>query len=78
VPAEPSPKDKAELEQFIRTKLAPLNSVAVMPDGSVLTRKDILIKLGLSPDIPIEAWLNVLSCGNNSAAVRAAAGMKTR
>jgi hypothetical protein len=42
---------------------------AVMPDGKLLDRSEVLKSLGLNPNTPIDAWLNVTSCGSNASAL---------
>ena len=41
---------------------------AVMPDGRMLERADILTMLNLDPNIAPEAWLAIVACGSNAAA----------
>jgi hypothetical protein len=42
---------------------------AIMPDGKILTRPEILMQLGLDPNSPNDAWLAILGCGSNAAAL---------
>ena len=44
---------------------------AVMPGGNELNRAQILQKLGLNPSTPNDAWLAIVGCGSNAAALRA-------
>ena len=48
-----------------------LNAAAksVMPDGSLLGRNEILLKLNLDPSTPPDAWLAIFSCGSNAGAL---------
>ena len=57
----------AQLEKPI-----PINpkAKAVMPDGKVVDRSAILKQLGLDPSTPPDAWLAVVACGSNAAALR--------
>jgi len=50
--------------------IAPLNSVAVMPDGNKLSREEVLKKLNLDPNIAPDAWLAIIGCGSNASALR--------
>jgi hypothetical protein len=43
---------------------------AVLPDGSALTREQLLTRLGLDPSTPPEAWITIVSCGSNAAALK--------
>jgi len=43
---------------------------AVLPDGSVADRAEILRRLGLRPDVPVDAWLVIVQCGSNASALR--------
>lgn len=51
------------------SRIASLNGRAVMPNGSELTRSDILARLGLNPGTSPTAWLNVIGCGSNASAL---------
>lgn len=42
---------------------------AVLPDGSKISRKALLKKLGLNPSTPPDAWLAIIACGSNAAAI---------
>lgn len=42
---------------------------AVMPNGEVLTREQILERLGLDAKTPPDAWLVIVGCGSNAAAL---------
>ncbi|MCS7031213.1 MAG: twin-arginine translocation signal domain-containing protein [Gloeomargarita sp. SKYG116] len=42
---------------------------AVMPDGKILSREMILQRLGLDPKTPPDAWLTIVRCGSNAAAL---------
>jgi len=55
--------------EVIRRHVVPLNNSAVMPDGSVLSRGEILAKLNLNPNTPPDAWLAVVACGSNASAL---------
>ena len=50
-------------------KIASLNGRAVMPNGLLLGRGEILATLGLNPNTSPTAWLNVLGCGSNASAL---------
>src|SRR5690349_9244506 len=50
-------------------RIASLNARAVMPNGSLLTRGEILNSLGLNPNTAPTAWLNILGCGSNASAL---------
>jgi hypothetical protein len=39
---------------------------AVMPNGKLLSRRDVLAQLGLNPSTPPDAWLAVVACGSNA------------
>jgi hypothetical protein len=45
------------------------NAKAVLPDGSVKSRADILNSLGLDPSTPPDAWLAIFGCGSNASAL---------
>ena len=47
-------------------RIASLNAKAVMPDGRIMTREEILVKLGLNPNTPYTGWLNIIACGSNA------------
>jgi hypothetical protein len=51
------------------SRIASLNGRAVMPDGSLASRGEILQRLGLNPDTSPTAWLTVLGCGSNASAL---------
>jgi anaerobic selenocysteine-containing dehydrogenase len=42
---------------------------AVMPSGEILDRRAILSQLGLDPTTPPDAWLAIVACGSNAAAL---------
>lgn len=45
------------------------NAKAILPDGSVKTRGEILQSLGLDPSTPPDAWLAIVGCGSNASAL---------
>jgi hypothetical protein len=51
------------------SKIASLNARAVMPNGELLDRAQILEKLGLNPNTSPTAWLTVAVCGSNASAL---------
>lgn len=53
------------------SRIASLNARAVMPDGSELSREQILTRLGLNPGTSPTAWLTVIGCGSNASALKA-------
>jgi hypothetical protein len=42
---------------------------ALMPDGKMKTRTELMTQLGLDPTTPPDAWLSITSCGSNAAAL---------
>jgi len=42
---------------------------AILPDGSLADRGEILTKLGLNPNTPPDAWLAIVACGSNASAL---------
>ena len=42
---------------------------AVMPDGRVRTRTELMRQLGLNPGTAPDAWLNIVGCGSNASAL---------
>lgn len=42
---------------------------AVMPNGKVVSRRDLLQQLGLNPSTPPDAWLVITKCGTNASAL---------
>jgi len=50
-------------------RIASLNARAVMPDGKLLDRSQILSSLGLNPNTSPTAWLAVFGCGSNASAL---------
>lgn len=58
-------------EDFVPSigRIASLNGRAVMPDGSTLSRVEILQRLGLNPNTSPTAWLTVIGCGSNASAL---------
>lgn len=44
-------------------------AMAILPDGSLADRAQILNKLGLNPNTPPDAWLAIVSCGSNASAL---------
>lgn len=48
---------------------AVLNSKAVLPDGKLLGRAEILTQLNLNPNTSPEAWLAIFGCGVNASAL---------
>lgn len=51
------------------TRIASLNARAVMPNGKLMDRGEILATLGLNPNTAPTAWLNVIGCGSNASAL---------
>jgi hypothetical protein len=47
------------------------NARSLMPDGKILTREEILQKLGLNARTTADGWLVVVGCGLNGAALTA-------
>ncbi|KHK90663.1 hypothetical protein LK12_15155 [Novosphingobium malaysiense] len=43
---------------------------AIMPDGKMLDREEVLDKLGLDPTTPPDAWLTIIACGSNASAIK--------
>ena len=43
---------------------------AILPDGSVVDRAEILRRLGLRPDVPVDSWLVIVQCSSNASALR--------
>jgi hypothetical protein len=46
------------------------NRRAVLPDGKAYTRPELLRRMGLDPSTPPEAWISIVKCGQNSAALK--------
>jgi hypothetical protein len=42
---------------------------AVMPDGKVRTRLELMREMGLGPSVGTDAWLNIIGCLLNAAAL---------
>lgn len=57
-----------EISSLERANIA-LNARAILPDGNQLSRAEILEQLNLNPNTPPEAWLNIVACGSNAAAL---------
>ena len=49
----------------------PLNPAAkaVLPDGRIIGRRDVLKRLNLDPNTPVDAWLAIIGCGSNASAL---------
>ena len=45
------------------------NAKAVMPDGKLKTRAELMMQLGLNPATAPDAWLSITSCGSNASAL---------
>jgi len=60
---------KEALAQTLITSTINPKATAVMPDGSIKTRADILTTLGLDPSTAPDAWLTITKCGSNAAAL---------
>ncbi|OGK97634.1 MAG: hypothetical protein A3I14_06400 [Candidatus Rokubacteria bacterium RIFCSPLOWO2_02_FULL_73_56] len=43
---------------------------AVLPDGKLASREQLLSQLGLDPSTPPEAWIVLTHCGSNAAALK--------
>ena len=43
---------------------------AVLPNGKLASREQLLTQLGLDPSTPPEAWIVLTSCGSNAAALK--------
>jgi hypothetical protein len=50
--------------------VVPLNQRAVLPDGRILTRAEILTTLGLDPNVAADKWLTI-GCGVNASGLNA-------
>ena len=46
------------------------NARAIMPGGDLIDRGEILTRLGLNPNTPADAWLNIVACGINASALK--------
>ncbi len=66
-PRVPTAEEKVEIDTFFTKKIAPLNSVCMLPDGKFYTREELMVKLGLDPTTPPEAWICGAGCGSNMA-----------
>jgi len=53
----------------IRTVKINTEAKAVMADGKVKTRAELMRQIGLGPSIGTDAWLNIIICGSNAAAL---------
>jgi hypothetical protein len=60
---------QTQLRDTIARFIIPLNSRAVLPDGSVVSREQILKTLNLNPGTAPDAWLAVIACGSNASAL---------
>lgn len=45
------------------------NAKAIMPDGILKTRAELMAQLGLNPSTSPDAWLAILDCGVNAGAL---------
>jgi len=61
----------AAVAQPARPRAINPNAKAVLPNGEVLTREQILERLGLNAKTPPDAWLVIVNCGNNIGALTA-------
>lgn len=63
--------DESEQADVSRTikRISSLNAKAVMPDGSTMSRGQILSALGLNPGTSPTAWLTIVACGSNASAL---------
>lgn len=61
----------AAVAQPARPRAINPNAKAVLPNGEVLTREQILARLGLDPKVAPDGWLVIINCGVNVAALRA-------
>lgn len=64
-----SPEKVEGVRNAIRQGVLPLNSAAVLPDGRLANRAEILKQLNLNPSTAPEAWLNIIGCGSNASAL---------
>ncbi len=53
----------------IRTVKINTEAKAVMPDGKVKTRVELMREMGLGPSIGTDAWLNIIGCILNAGAL---------
>jgi hypothetical protein len=53
----------------IRTLKINTQAKAVMPNGQLKTRVELMQQLGLSGSIGTDAWLNIILCGSNAGAL---------
>jgi hypothetical protein len=51
------------------SRVASLNARAVLPNGTELTRSEVLANLGLNPNTSPTAWLAIIGCGVNASAL---------
>lgn len=65
-------RKKSSLKKIKKGNIA-LNqtSKAVLPDGKMVTREEILKMLNLDPSVAADGWLNVVACGANATALKA-------
>jgi hypothetical protein len=69
---EPPQQQANELGDFtdlVKSNIASLNARAVMPDGGMMDRAQILQRLGLNPGTSPTAWLAIVACGSNASAL---------
>lgn len=45
------------------------NAKALMPDGNLKSRADLMTQLGLNPGTSPDAWLSIIGCGVNAGAL---------
>ena len=61
--------DTQQTRDAIRQFVVPLNNRAVLPDGSLASREQILRALNLNPGTAPDAWLAIIACGSNASAL---------
>ena len=56
----------------VRTMKINTDAKAVLADGKVRTRGELMTQMGLNPSTSPDAWLNILICGINAGALTTA------
>lgn len=59
---------KAAMPDMKNIRMNP-DAKAVMPDGKVRSRAELMQELGLNPNTPSDAWLNIIGCRSNASAL---------
>ena len=62
------PRTKPPAKKGVPIRVNP-NAKAVMPDGTLKSREEILKSLGLDPSTAPDAWLTIAVCGSNASAL---------